>query len=162
MRSFACCVVRGAYCVCRGHETRNTKHAPRTQRGENMAINEPISRRTFLRGVGTVMALPMLEAMLPLTAMAQTADKMRPNRMAFIFVPNGINMKEWRPAVEGTGFELPSVLQPLKNVKNDLNVLSRLAQHNAFALGDCPGDHARSTAAWLTASPPPTTPGSGT
>src|SRR2546422_990352 len=58
-------------------------------------ILEPISRRTFLRGVGTVMALPMLEAMLPLTALAQTADKMRPNRMAFIFVPNGINMKEW-------------------------------------------------------------------
>ena len=51
-----------------------------------------ISRRTLLKGVGTAIALPMLESMLPLTALAQSAY-VRPNRMAFLFIPNGVNME---------------------------------------------------------------------
>lgn len=112
-----------------------------------------LSRRTLLRGVGTVMALPFLEAMAPLGVLAQSVKK-RPNRMAFIFVPNGIHMPAWRPTVEGTAFELPSTLQPLNKVRNSITVLSGLAQTNAFALGDGGGDHARSAAAFLTGCHP--------
>ncbi len=107
-----------------------------------------ISRRSLLKGIGTAVALPMLESMLPLTALAQSVA--RPNRMAFLFVPNGVNMDAWRPTTVGTGFELPETLQPLAKVKDSVSVLTGLSQRNAFALGDGPGDHARSTAVWLT------------
>jgi hypothetical protein len=118
-----------------------------------------ISRRTVLCGLGTAMALPLLEAMLPLSALAQSAKKSRPNRMAYIFVPNGIHMQTWTPTAEGVGFELPPTLEPLKNVRESFNVLTGLTQHNAFDLGDGGGDHARSTAAWLTGCHPRKTDG---
>lgn len=95
------------------------------------------------------MALPMLEAMLPLTALAQSTN-LKSTRMAFLFVPNGIDMANWTPTAEGALGDLPAVLQPLDPVKSKINVLTGLTQHNAFALGDGPGDHARSTATWLT------------
>ncbi|HRI44553.1 MAG TPA: DUF1552 domain-containing protein [Fimbriimonadaceae bacterium] len=118
-----------------------------------------ISRRTVLRGLGTTISLPLLEGMLPLSALAQTA-KVRPSRMAFVFVPNGIDMANWTPQGMGTALELSPILQPLEKVRGSLNVLTGLAQHNAFALGDGPGDHARSTAAWLTGVHPKKTAGS--
>lgn len=108
-----------------------------------------MNRRTFLRGLGTAMALPYLEAMMPLSALRPSA-KAAPVRTAFLFVPNGIDMANWTPAAEGAGFALPEILQPLSPVAKQLNILSGLAQQNAFALGDGPGDHARSTATWLT------------
>jgi hypothetical protein len=101
----------------------------------------------------------MLDAMLPVSAFAQAAKKARPNRMVFMFVPNGVSMKDWRPAAEGTGFELPYTLEPLKNVKDQLTVMTGLTQRNAYALGDGPGDHARSTAVWLTGVHPRKTAG---
>ncbi len=102
----------------------------------------------------------MLEAMLPLGALAQSVKPaQRPVRMAFVFVPNGMNMKQWRPAAEGALGELPATLEPLKELKNSISVFSGLAQRNAFALGDGPGDHARSTAAWLTGVHPKKTAG---
>jgi hypothetical protein len=118
-----------------------------------------IDRRTFLRGMGAMMALPALERMAPGMAFAASAPA-NPVRMAFLFVPNGINMAEWTPTATGalTG-ALPSTLQPLEGVRSSLNVLTGLAQHNAFALGDGPGDHARSTACWLTGTHPHKTSG---
>jgi hypothetical protein len=121
-------------------------------------IYSPIPRRTFLRGVGTAMALPLLEAMLPLSALAQSVKK-RPNRMAFVFVPNGIHMPAWRPTAEGADFALPSTLEPLHNVRDSIMVLTGLTQHHAEANGDGPGDHARSAAAWLTGCQPRKTSG---
>ncbi len=118
-----------------------------------------IPRRSFLRGLGTLMALPTLEAMLPLSALAQSpAAKHKALRMAFLFVPNGIDMDHWTPTATGA-YELPYILEPLKNVKGSVNVLTGLAQHNAFALGDGGGDHARSSAAWLTGCHPKKTDG---
>lgn len=117
-----------------------------------------IPRRTFLKGVGTMMALPMLEGMIPTTAVAG-APKSRTVRMAFISVPNGISMDHWTPATEGANFELPYVLEPLQNVRGDVSILTGLTQKNAFALGDGPGDHARSAAAWLTGVHPRKTSG---
>lgn len=117
-----------------------------------------ITRRTALRGLGTAIALPVMERMLPLTALAQTPAA-RPNRMAFLFVPNGVNMAHWTPVAEGAGFELPSTLAPLAPVRESMSVLTGLTQRGAFALGDGPGDHARSTAAWLTGVHPKKTSG---
>ncbi|MEP6757136.1 MAG: DUF1552 domain-containing protein [Chthonomonadales bacterium] len=117
-----------------------------------------IDRRTFLRGVGTAMALPMLEAMIPTKVLASAAAKVRTNRMAFVFIPNGVHMKDWRPATEGA-FDLPYILQPLQKVKDSVSVYSGLSQHNAFALQDGAGDHARSVAAWLTGCHPRKTAG---
>lgn len=117
-----------------------------------------IARRTFLKGLGTAMALPLLEGMLPLSALAAT-PKARTVRMAFMFVPNGVRMSDWTPATEGAGFELPYTLQPLAKVRSSVSVLTGLTQKNAFALGDGPGDHARSAAAWLTGVHPRKTSG---
>lgn len=109
----------------------------------------------LLRGVGTAMALPWMEAMLPLSALAQTGKAAAPPlRMAFLFVPNGINMAHWTPKNEGALDVLPSVLEPLAGLKDQFNVLTGLTQQNAFALGDGGGDHARSAAAWLTGCHP--------
>jgi Protein of unknown function (DUF1552) len=118
-----------------------------------MSANAKISRRTLLRGAGTAMALPLLEAMVPTSVLAQSMKK-RPNRMAFIFVPNGIHMASWTPKAPGTMSELPQTLQPLNGVRSSLNILTGLAQSNAFALGDGGGDHARSAAAFLTGCHP--------
>lgn len=113
-------------------------------------MQEPkIHRRTVLRGLGCTIALPFMEAMAPLNAMAQSV-KNQPVRMAFMFVPNGISMPHWTPTNPGPLGDLPGVLAPLNEVKGSINVLTGLTQHNAFALGDGPGDHARSTATWLT------------
>lgn len=122
-------------------------------------LSSPISRRKVLRGIGTAVALPLLEGMVPLSALAQSL-KPRPNRMAFIFVPNGVDMAHWTPAAEGTAFDLPFILEPLAQVRKSVSVLTGLAQRNAFALGDGPGDHARSTATWLTGVHPKKTAGS--
>jgi len=121
-------------------------------------LPEPlISRRTLLRGAGTIMALPMLEAMMPLGALAQSGKK-APLRMAFMFVPNGMHMPAWTPAKEGA-LELMPTMQPLAKVKDSLTVMTGLTQHNAFALGDGGGDHARSSAAFLTGCHPRKTDG---
>jgi hypothetical protein len=71
--------------------------------------------------------------------------------MAYLFVPNGVaNMDAWRPSASGVLNDLPPILRPLDKVKQHMNVLTGLDQRNANALGDGPGDHARSTATWLT------------
>jgi Protein of unknown function (DUF1552) len=110
-----------------------------------------ISRRTVLRGVGTVVALPFLDAMLPRARSAFAAEKTgAPRRMAFIYVPNGCHMEDWTPATEGTDYELPQILQPLSPVKDDVMVLSGLTCDKARPNGDGAGDHARASSAFLT------------
>jgi hypothetical protein len=104
-----------------------------------------------LRGVGTVVALPVLDAMLPRPVRAATAAKtVAPRRMAFIYVPNGCHMEDWTPASEGANFELPPILKPLEAVKSDVMVLSGLTCDKARPNGDGAGDHARASSAFLT------------
>lgn len=107
-----------------------------------------IDRRTVLRGMGAAMALPYLDIMAPTTAVASTVA--RPVKMAFMFVPNGINMQHWTPSTVGKGYELNDILSPLAGMREEVSVLTGLAQMHAFANGDGPGDHARSSASWLT------------
>ena len=114
------------------------------------------TRRSFLRGLGTTMALPFLASapaarLLAGTASgATTAAAKPPVRMAFVYIPNGANMVDWTPKAEGTGFELPRILQPLEPVRSHVNVLSGLAHMKAFPNGDGAGDHARASATFLT------------
>lgn len=122
-----------------------------------MSSNTPLSRRTILRGAGTLLALPWLEAMLPRAAAAQSAQP--PLRAAFVFFPNGAIMPDWTPTATGATYDLPRTLAPLAKVKDKLLVLSGLAQDNARAKGDGPGDHARSAAAFLTGEHPTKTGG---
>lgn len=111
-----------------------------------------ISRRTILRGVGVSLALPWLEAMGPAMAWGNVAadGKTVPNRMAFLYVPNGKNMAQWTPEKEGSDFDLPPILQPLAPVKDKLLVLSGLTADKARPHGDGGGDHARALSAFLT------------
>ena len=109
-----------------------------------------IPRRRFLQGLGTAVALPWLEAMAPSRVLAANAASSSPLRMAFVYVPNGVNMADWTPQGEGTDFELPFILDSLKPHQKDLQVLSGLAHRTADANGDGPGDHARASASFLT------------
>ena len=82
-----------------------------------------------------------------------------PTRLAFVYVPNGIIMSDWTPAGEGADFELPSILQPLRDYRDDCLWLSGLTHNNGRALGDGPGDHARAAASYLTGVHPRKTQG---
>jgi hypothetical protein len=121
---------------------------------------EPLSRRTFLRGAGTALALPWLEAMLPRAAYARGISSVAsPRRFAFLFAPNGKRMDQWTPAEDGPDYALPPLLEPLAPFRSQLLVLTGLAHQNANAIGDGPGDHARSAACFLTGAHPRKTEG---
>src|SRR6266404_3358528 len=110
-------------------------------------LKKSIPRRTFLRGTGASLALPVLDAM---TA-AFAAQPVRPIRLAFIEVPNGIMMDKWTPATEGAGFALTPILEPLAQFRDRMLVLSGLDQGQSKALSnEVGGDHPRACTAWLT------------
>lgn len=117
-----------------------------------------ISRRTLLRGFGTAVALPLLDAMLPRSAIAGTNPKRLPVRMAFVYVPNGKVMAQWTPAADGP-LALPSTLEPLAALRDDVLVLSGLTCDKARPNGDGAGDHARAMSAFLTGCQPKKTAG---
>ncbi len=121
-----------------------------------------IPRRTFLRGVGASLALPLFEAMgpSPLAAAQAASGSELPRRMAFIFFPNGAIMPDWTPEETGRDYQLSKTLQPLADVREDLLVLSGLTHDKARANGDGAGDHARCSAAFLTGAQPRKTSGS--
>src|SRR5712691_8951974 len=108
-----------------------------------------IPRRTFLRGTGAVLALPVLDAMTP----AFAAETARPIRMAFMQVPNGImNLKnEFAPKAEGPLGEMTRILEPLSDFRDRLVVMSGLDSQQAAGLNfEVGGDHPRACTAWLT------------
>ncbi|QJW93808.1 DUF1552 domain-containing protein [Frigoriglobus tundricola] len=107
-----------------------------------------ISRRAALKGLGTAVALPFLESLAGAAPAASAVAA--PKRLAFIYVPNGVNMPEWTPRAEGPLKELTGTLAPLNPFKDHVNVLSGLACDKARANGDGPGDHARAMSAFLT------------
>ena len=104
-----------------------------------------LPRRTFLRGVGATLGLPLLDAMVPAaTALAQTAAR-PPRRFAAAYSPNGMIMSHWTPAASGTGFDLPLILKPLEAFRDQLVVVSGL---NAGPQRE--GGHALAQPCWLT------------
>jgi hypothetical protein len=120
-----------------------------------MMKNGGITRRTMLRGAGTAIALPFLEAMMPRTLLAVPAAK-APVRMAFFFIPNGVNMEAWRQPKAGG---LPETIAPLKPVADKILHITGLKQFGAEAQGDGAGDHARDSGAFLTGAHPKKTDG---
>jgi hypothetical protein len=113
-----------------------------------------IHRRSVLRGLGAAVGLPWLEAL------AAPGPAAPPLRMAFIYVPNGIDMARWRPTATGPLEEtLPPILAPLADHRDDLLVISGLAADKARAHGDGGGDHARAMSAYLTGAHPRKTDG---
>ena len=120
-----------------------------------MTTGTSLPRRTFLRGMGTAVALPFLDAMTP----AFAAPGASITRVAFVYTANGVIMKDWTPAEEGAGFTLTNTLLPVAPFHDQLLVVSGLAHRNGEALGDGPGDHARAGASWLTGVHPKKTRG---
>jgi hypothetical protein len=110
-------------------------------------FKKSLPRRTFLRGMGVTVALPLLDAMVPAFSFAATAAK-PVRRLGFIYIPNGTIQSMWVPEKEG-GLELSPILSPLAPVRDHITVVSGLAHMEADSRGDGNGDHARATAAWL-------------
>ena len=114
-------------------------------------MRKQLSRRTVLRAAGVSIALPMLEAMAPVGQAAAAGYRgRRPLRLAFVYTPNGIHMPDWTPTSAGSQFELPPILEPLRDLQGQFSILSGLAQQKANANGDGPGDHARAMTTFLT------------
>jgi Protein of unknown function (DUF1552) len=125
-----------------------------------MAVKfKPLSRRTFLRGAGVAVGLPLLDAMLPLKAASSLLGSaggaaVAPVRMAFLYFPNGAFMKAWTPSRAGAGYDLPFSLTPLTPVRNSVAVLTGLDKpysrsgdgHYAKTANFLTGLHVRKTA----------------
>ncbi|MDB5311874.1 MAG: hypothetical protein JWO38_6076 [Gemmataceae bacterium] len=119
-----------------------------------------VTRRTMLKGVGTAVALPWLESLgFAAAPPAATAAAGVPRRVAFLYVPNGVNMDAWTPAETGKLTKLTGILEPLSPFKEHVNVLTGLALDKARANGDGPGDHARAMSVFLTGRQPRKTSG---
>lgn len=111
-----------------------------------MITRKALPRRSFLKGIGTAIALPMFDAMVP----ALSAAPKPPLRMAFVYVPNGIDMRHWNPDYEGALAKLPRTLEPLEPLKDDLLLLGNLTHNTGRALLDGAGDHGRCCGSYLT------------
>ena len=131
-----------------------------------MSTLDTLPRRTFLRGLGATMALPLLDSMAP-TLRAAVRSTTPPVRLAYVYTPNGIvgasdkspRRFMWTPKAAGANFEFSPTMKALEPFRDQLNVFSGLAQINGRALGDGPGDHARATATFLTGVHPRKTSG---
>jgi hypothetical protein len=118
-----------------------------------------LPRRTFLRGIGATMALPLLDSMVP--AFVTAAGAAKPvKRLGVVYVPNGMNMFAWRPTTTGAAFELSPVLSSLAPFKDRVLVLSGMSNLQADPLpGEGLGDHSRSQSVFLTGVHPKKTEG---
>jgi hypothetical protein len=113
-----------------------------------------LPRRTFLRGAGAAIGLPLLDAMTP-----AFAAPVKPQRLMVVYAPTGKIMQYWTPEATGTDFAYPRILQPLEPHRKEILVLSGLAANNGRALGDGAGDHARAASSYLTGVHPKKTEG---
>ncbi len=118
-----------------------------------------LHRRTFLKGIGAAIALPLLDSMTPAFA-GPAALNQAPTRLFFTYIPIGATMDQWVPKGTGADYEMSRILKPLTAFRDDFCVLSGLDHHQADELGDGPGDHARAGACYLTGVHPKKTSGS--
>ena len=107
-----------------------------------------VSRRAVLRGAGAVVALPLLDAMIPGFAPAATTAPVK--RFGVVYHPNGVIYDQWVPKGQGTSYELSPTLKGLEPFKDKLTVVSGLYCDPAEALGDGGGDHSRACGSYLT------------
>jgi hypothetical protein len=112
-----------------------------------------IPRRTFVRGLGVGVALPLIDAMVPALALAAQNAAKPQLRMGFVYIPHGVIMREWTPAAAGADFEFTPILKPLEPFRQSTVVVSNLTRAEAAS------NHAVSAACWLTGTPPKRTDG---
>lgn len=110
---------------------------------------QALPRRTFLRGAGATLALPLLDAMLPpLTALANTpASPTRLRRLGFVYMPMGCDISRWTPPADEQLGELSPTLTPLAPVKDHVSILTNMELRNSY-----PGTHATSNSGFLSAA----------
>ncbi len=119
-----------------------------------------LPRRTFLRGLGAIVALPMLDAMTPGARARRQRPRARPVRLAFTYVPNGVTMADWTPTGDGPGLRVHAHPQAARAVpRGHARALRARRTTTRYALGDGPGDHARAAACYLTGVHPRKTAG---
>lgn len=123
-----------------------------------LTVGRALPRRTFLRGMGVTLALPLLEAMIPaVRAAASAMSSVR--RLGFVYVPNGASMSYWTPKGDGRDFEFSPSLSPLVPFRDQLIIPTGLCQNQANAFGDGNGEHTRANAVWLNGVHPKRTEG---
>lgn len=111
--------------------------------------NKTLHRRTFLRGLGTAVALPLLDAMVP--ALRAATRLKTAKRLGVIYVPNGVIMDRWTPAADGAAFEWSPTLTPLAPFRDRVTIVSGLDNKPAIPLpNEGAGDHARAAGTFLT------------
>jgi hypothetical protein len=116
-----------------------------------MIFKKAIPRRAFLRGIGTTLALPLLDSMAPAFAGPQ-ATATKPSRLSIVYVPNGLIMKHWTPAAEGANFQITPTLEPVAPFRDQILLVTGLANQAAVpAKGERrAGPHASASGAFLT------------
>src|SRR4051794_26863950 len=100
-----------------------------------LVTRKRLSRRTMLRGLGTALALPFIDSMVPAFA-GPSAGAAFPNRLFFTYIPIGAIMDEWYPTGGETGFEFKRILKPVQEFREHITVLGGLDHHTGYALGD--------------------------
>jgi len=118
----------------------------------NFLARKSLDRRTLLRGMGATIALPVLEAMFPAVALPARRSASLARRLAVIYVPNGVIMKDWKPAGTGPDFAFTRILKPLAPFRRDITVLSGLANHAPEKVRG--GGHAKASGSFLSGAPP--------
>ncbi len=114
-----------------------------------------LPRRTFLRGVGVTLALPLLDSMVPAQTLLKKTAAKAPPRLGFVYIPHGAIMDKWTPATEGKGFEFTPILKPLEPYQDYVNVVSGLGHRAA----DSTAVHSLSPTTWLSGVRPKPTQG---
>ena len=114
-----------------------------------------LPRRTFLRGVGVTLALPLLDSMIPAQTLTRKTAAAASPRLGFVYVPHGAIMDKWTPATEGAGFEFSPILKPLEPFRDRLNIVSGLGHRAA----DSTAVHSLSPTTWLSGVRPKPTQG---
>ena len=104
-----------------------------------------LPRRTFLRGMGVSLALPLLDSMIPAQTLTRNTAAAPTPRLGFVYVPHGAIMDKWTPATEGTGFEFSPILKPLEPFRDRLNIISGMGHRAA----DSTAVHSLSPTTWL-------------
>lgn len=119
-----------------------------------------LPRRTFLRGLGASVALPLLDSMVPALTAQELTSALPVKRLGIIYVPNGVFMDNWTPPERGSDFSLPSTMEPLAPFQDQMLVLTGLSNKMGDAWpGEGAGDHARAAGAYLTGVHPKKTEG---
>jgi hypothetical protein len=103
-------------------------------------------RRTFLKSIAATLAMPSLQSLQA----AQAVKAAAPTRLAFIYIPNGVNLDLWRPTGSGKDYTISKTLEPLAGLRDHFSVMRGIDHEKAEANGDGAGDHARANATFLT------------